>query len=60
MLGLNQDTVDLILTVAVVFVIPVLGMMIAALLTRQVKRFGFTNAWGRDGEDINIHPGKYP
>jgi hypothetical protein len=35
--------------------IPFLGIMAAAMLTRQIRRFGFTHSWGDDSKDININ-----
>ena len=56
MLGLNQDTVTLIEIIAVVLMIPLLGMMIAALLMRQIRSFGFTHSWGADdSRDLKIN-----
>ena len=55
MLGLNQDTVDLIVAMAVVNMVPFLGIMAAAMLMRQIRRFGFTHSWGDDSKDININ-----
>jgi len=53
--GLNQETVNLIVVVVVVHVVPFLGMSISALLIRQLGRFGFSHSWGPDGKDIQIN-----
>jgi len=51
MLGLNQDTVNLIGVIAVSLMAPLLALLLAAMLSRQIKTWGFTN-WGPDGKDI--------
>ena len=55
MLGLNQDTVDFIIMVAVVHMVPFLGMFIVAMLMRQLRRFGFTHSWGENARDIKFN-----
>lgn len=55
MLGLNQDTVNLITVIAVAHMVPWLAIMIAALLMRQLNRFGFSSSWGEAGRDVNIN-----
>lgn len=56
MLGLNQDSVNLIVVVAVVHVIPIIGICIAALLSRQVFRFGLSQNWGSsESTDLKLH-----
>lgn len=54
MLGLTQDTVNLITVMAVVLMVPWLAVMIAAMLMRQIRRFGFGGYWGSDAEDLRI------
>jgi len=47
MLGLNQDTVNFIVTCAVVLMVPFLGLGISAMLVRQLPKWGFSNySWG--------------
>jgi len=53
--GLNQETVNLIVVIAVVHMVPFLGLSISALLVRQLKRFGFGHSWGPDARDIQIN-----
>jgi len=55
MQGLNQETVNLIVVIAVVHVVPFLGMSISALLVRQLGRFGFSHSWGPDAKDIELN-----
>jgi len=55
MLALTQDTVNLITAVAVVLMVPWLAVMIAAMLMRQIRNFGFGGYWGSDAKDININ-----
>jgi len=55
MLGLNQETVNFIVNVAVVHMIIFLGMGISAMLVRQLSRFGFSHSWGPDGKDIKLN-----
>jgi len=55
MLGLSAETVRLIEIIAVVLMIPWLSIIIAALLSRQIFRFGLDNNWGDGGQDIKIN-----
>jgi len=54
MLGLNQDTLNFIVTCAVVFMVPFLGLGISAMLIRQLPRWGFSHSWGPESKDIQI------
>lgn len=46
MYSLDQAVVNLLAVMAVVLMVPWLGMLIAAMFMRQVKRFGFTRSLG--------------
>ena len=52
---LNQETVNFIVVVAVVHVIPFIGLSISAILLRQFPRFGnYGRDWGPDPKDMRI------
>lgn len=55
MFSLDQDTVNLIVVIAVVHVVPLLGFMIVTLLMRQLPRFGMGSAWGENARDHKIN-----
>lgn len=51
---LNQETVNFIVVVAVVHMVPFLGLSISAMLIRQLPRFGFGQNWGPGAKDLRI------
>lgn len=53
MLLIDQAVVNLIGVVAVVLMIPWLGILIACMLMRQIRRFGFSHSWGNE-QDYNL------
>lgn len=56
MLLLTQDAVNLITAVAVSHVVVFLGVLVAAMLYRQIRRFGFSHSWDAEDfeKDINL------
>lgn len=51
MLALRPEMVRVIEMAAVAFMVPWLGFQAAALLMRQLRRFGFTHSWGNEDPD---------
>ena len=53
MYPIDQAVVNLMVVVSVISMVPWLGILIATMLMRQIKRFGFSHSWGNEG-DYNL------